>query len=577
MAAQQATIPVSQNERATILDSLRGFALLGVLLDNLFMFSGWILKTEEQMKALPTWQADRLLWFAEFSFIHGKFYSLFSLLFGIGFAIILMHTTQRGANGLKIFYRRLLVLFIIGLLHCLFIWEGDILLLYAMLGMLLPLFRKCSDKTLLIWAVAFILSPILIDAIRIAIQTSPGNILLDQAAAIDKKNNLPTDPAIISQYLYTGENAWQHWRNWMEPGFFYRYGDLLNSNRLPKVLGMFLFGFYAGRKMMFTRLQEYSNFFRQMRKWGLLVGLPLSFASFYFEINKIAVPKAAGITATIFYALSVAPLALAYASWFCLHWQKAANHTHFKWLAPLGRMALTNYLVQTALGILIYYQLGLGAGGNIGPAIFIPLGLAVYLFQILFSMQWLKYFNYGPVEWIWRMLTYGKYLPLRKHGLTDKKNHVMNRIFLLMILLLAIATTLQAQLTEHAISKEKWSLYGQVKTIGVAKASLEYKANTNDSIFILLLEDERKELKNFFSIRFNSTGNTVNNLYGILISFFEKDNWKNKAYTKIFTLGNSKVMVYKATGLVQQKAIIISTDEGRIRLTKNEINQLFNK
>jgi hypothetical protein len=137
--------------------------------------------------------------------------------------------------------------------------------------------------------------------------------------------------------------------------------------------------------------------------------------------------------------------------------------------------------------------------------------------------------------------------------------------------------TLQAQLTEHGTSSTKWNLYGQVKFIGVAKASLEYKANANDSSFILILEDERKELKNFFSIRFNSRNNTLNNLYELLISFFEKENWKNKDYSKIFTLGETKVVVYKAPGLVQVKAIMLSTDKGRIKLTRNEINKLFNK
>ena len=147
----------------------------------------------------------------------------------------------------------------------------------------------------------------------------------------------------------------------------------------------------------------------------------------------------------------------------------------------------------------------------------------------------------------------------------------------LVCLLWGIPTALCAQLTEQVISKENWRLYGKVKNIGVAKASLEYKVNTTDSTFILLLEDERKELKNFYSVGFNSRGNTLNNLYEILISFFEKENWNNKDYIKIFTLGETKVSVYKATGLMPVKAIIFSTDKGRTRLSKSEINQLFNK
>lgn len=80
----------------------------------------------------------------------------------------------------------------------------------------------------------------------------------------------------------------------------------------------------------------------------------------------------------------------------------------------MGRMALTNYLMQTILGIIIYYGVGLGYGGHIGPAVFIPIGLCVYTLQIIYSNIWFKYFNYGPMEWIWRMLTYGKRLNIIK-------------------------------------------------------------------------------------------------------------------------------------------------------------------
>jgi uncharacterized protein len=126
----------------------------------------------------------------------------------------------------------------------------------------------------------------------------------------------------------------------------------------------------------------------------------------------------------------VVPLSLAYASVICLRWIKKRNaiyeaggqvigqaRTKLRWLAPMGRMALTNYLMQTILGIIIYYGVGFGFGGNIGPVVFIPLGLAVYALQILYSNLWFRYFNYGPFEWVWRMLTYGK----RLYILKDKK------------------------------------------------------------------------------------------------------------------------------------------------------------
>lgn len=145
------------------------------------------------------------------------------------------------------------------------------------------------------------------------------------------------------------------------------------------------------------------------------------------------------------------------------------------------------------------------------------------------------------------------------------------------IVLSAIPISGSAQLTEHAVSKENWKVYGKVKSIGVSKATLEYKVNASDTSFFLLLEDERKELKNFFSIGFSSRGNTLQELYSILISFFEKENWNNEDYMKSFTLGETKVRVYKAPGLIQLKTITISTDKGRMRLTRNEINPLFNR
>jgi len=111
------------------------------------------------------------------------------------------------------------------------------------------------------------------------------------------------------------------------------------------------------------------------------------------------------------------PLCLAYTSVVCLRWITKEGNSRLKFLAPMGRMALTNYLMQTIIGITLYYGVGFGLGGNIGPAYFIPIGLGVYALQIAYSNWWLKYFNYGPVEWIWRQLTYGKRLPMKKNKL----------------------------------------------------------------------------------------------------------------------------------------------------------------
>jgi len=411
---RQSPSPVLQNERADILDILRGVALLGVMLDNLFGFTGWGFLTQPQQKALPTWYADAFLGLNEQIFINGKFYSLFSLLFGIGFSIILIRNEKKGINPLKVLYRRLFILLIIGAGHLFLLWEGDILFLYALIGMLLPLFKKCSDKTLLTWVVVLIASPLLFDVMSVLFHYKNGSFLEDIAKKIDKQTGLPPDDS-FNQYLFSKSDAWQHWRNWQASGFFYRYAYLLDSNRIPKVLGMFLLGFYAGRKMIYMQLENYVSLFKKLRRWGLIVGIPAAIASTGFKFLGKGIPNAMGLAHTFFYAISVVPLCLAYTSVVCLRWINKKGNSRLKILAPMGRMALTNYLVQTIIGITLYYGVGFNLGGNIGPAYFIPIGLGVYALQIVYSNWWFKHFNYGPMEWIWRQLTYGKRLPMKKN------------------------------------------------------------------------------------------------------------------------------------------------------------------
>ncbi len=405
--------PVNIAERATILDILRGFALLGVFMDNIVGFSGWGFQTEATRESLSTWPADGVLGLIELAFFHGKFYSIFSLLFGIGFSIILIRNEKKGINPLRIFYRRLFILALIGFAHCLLVWEGDILLLYALIGCCLPLFRKCSDKTLLIWAIILILSPILIDIFKVVFHFKTGAFLDEMAMQVDKKVGIPADDN-WRQYLYRPGSGWEEWRDWQASGIYYRYAYIIESNRIPKVLGLFLLGFWAGRKMIFAHLENYRPLFRKVRNWGLIIGIPMSIGMALLEIDQKDVPDAAGLFDTITYAFGVVPLSLAYVSWICLHWIKTKHQSRWKYLAPVGRMALTNYLVQTTVGIIIFYGVGFGLGGHIGPSLFMPIALAVYAIQILYSNIWFKYFNYGPFEWIWRQLTYGKRLPLIK-------------------------------------------------------------------------------------------------------------------------------------------------------------------
>lgn len=155
--------PVEVKQRHVILDALRGFALLGICMANYPEFSLYSFLESAPKSMFPTAGIDTVMQWILYILIDGKFYTIFSLLFGIGFSIILENNRKRGANGILIFYRRMFFLLLIGFAHLILIWSGDILMLYAAVGMTLPLFLRCKDKTLLLWALIFLAVPVIID------------------------------------------------------------------------------------------------------------------------------------------------------------------------------------------------------------------------------------------------------------------------------------------------------------------------------------------------------------------------------------------------------------------------------
>ena len=406
------TAPVQPGERADVLDALRGFALLGICLANVAVFSLYVFMPEKEMMALPTAKADMALSFFHFMFIDGKFYTIFSLLFGIGFTIILLNNEKQG-NSLAIFYRRLIVMILLGLAHILLLWPGDILLLYALLGLLLPFFRNCSDRTLIITAICLVLSPLIFDLVKVLSHGSLNlaNPLTDRAIAVDTHNGLT--PENGRRWVMLHPNYRGIWE-WNQGGFWWRWQGLLDTNRLPKVLGIFLIGLYVGRNQVYRHLEANREWLKKVCRWGIGTGLVTGVGFAYFELFGEHLPKPAGLWQTLFYALNVVPLGFGYAAGIALLWQKANWRKVLAFIAPAGRMALTNYIGQTLIGICLYYGIGFGLGQKVGPSVFLPIAILTWFIEVLWSRAWLSVFRYGPLEWIWRMLTYGKYLPIKK-------------------------------------------------------------------------------------------------------------------------------------------------------------------
>ncbi|WP_148273347.1 DUF418 domain-containing protein [Stigmatella aurantiaca] len=400
------------NERIELLDAMRGFALLGILFANLVSFSGYYVMSREQLAALPTAPADAWAVFAMNFLVEGKFYSLFSLLFGVGFSLMLGRAEQRGGTFGPLFLRRMVGLLGIGLIHLLGVWHGDILTLYALMGMVLILFRGMENRALLLWAVGLLWVPLLTHLVLMATHGA-----LDPAPPFNALSraiqNAAGGPHATLFSLRSSDEAWQVFLGNLANAI-QRPGRYLQTGRQAKVLAMFLLGIWVGRRLLPDPLAHRMLLIRVL-KGGLGLGLAGSALNAWLEarLGSAVLLTPAGLLQTAAYAVGVAPLAAAYAAGLALLWGTARGRRWLSPFVPLGRMALTNYLVQSGVGLLLFYGYGLNLMGRMGAVWMLPLALLILSLQALFSAGWLRYFTYGPAEWLWRQFTYRRLLPLR--------------------------------------------------------------------------------------------------------------------------------------------------------------------
>lgn len=403
-------MPVKASERYAILDILRGFALLGIILANFPEFSLYTFLSSEAAASMPSAGADRAVRWLQGIFVDGKFYTIFSLLFGVGFSIILSNAQKRGADGYMIFYRRMLMLLVIGFLHLMFIWSGDILMLYALMGMLLPLFSRLSDRAILRCAGVLLLVPVAVDTLTDALGVSLS------APVVRTQQDYCARYGINDEnfaYWLRDAKSYKEVLEFLVQGAFVRMQEFIDGNRYFKVLGLFLIGFWAGRRRLYADLATYRPQLRKIALIGLCVGLP--FSALYTWSGLAGHPYGLGLHAAL-YCLGVYPLGFAYVALLSLLHLRLPGLRVFRVLAAPGRMALTNYIFQSVFGTLIFYGIGFGLGASMGLSLVALVAFGIYLIQAAFSSFWIARFNFGPLEWIWRMLTYGKIFPLVRRG-----------------------------------------------------------------------------------------------------------------------------------------------------------------
>ncbi|MCR5454660.1 MAG: DUF418 domain-containing protein [Bacteroidales bacterium] len=395
--------------RIIALDALRGFALMGIAMANFPEFSLWTFLDGEAQRSMDTGGIiDTIVRSLQYMLIDGKFYTIFSVLFGIGFYIIISHAMQRGANGFKIFFRRMLLLLAIGIAHLLLIWSGDILALYAAIGLLLPLFRNCEPKTLLRWAAAFFLLPIVVEIWRTLSGIDPSVLLYNAWWSV------ATNYGITEQNFATwlrDANNYGDVHAFLMQGGVERMWEFVSGQRYFKVLALFLMGYYIGKQKIFSDLESNAGLLAKVSKIGFAIGIPISAA---YTWSAMSGQPLGSIFHSIAYTLSVYPLGFAYMATFGLLYLRHKDGKIWQALAYPGRMALTCYISQSIIGVLLFYGIGLGFGTSIGLTLTEIISIAVFGIETILCAVWLKHFNFGPLEWIWRMLTYGKWMQMRK-------------------------------------------------------------------------------------------------------------------------------------------------------------------
>lgn len=394
--------PTQPNERFLFLDVLRGFALCGVLIANMAFHSGyWFLSPEMQAGLQFADAGNSLMWVIHF-FSDGKFYSIFSMLFGIGFALQMQRSIERGEPFMGRYSRRLLILFLFGLLHAFLFFVGDILSMYALTGFLLLLFRKKSAKFLFRSALILLCLPVLQYA------------FLWWNAQGAPPVDLSGDRAFFEQLIlaYSTGNFSDILFNNIGGTIFGRYPDLIFTGRFFKVLAMFLLGFYIAKTRLFEYREERKDFYKKILLWTAVIGIPSNIIlAQMMTTDAYYMLEPSGIVQPLVYAFGVPALGIFYAVGLLILFQKPAFKSKLSFFAPYGRMALTNYLMQSILSGLVFMSYGFGLFGAVGPILFTIIGFSIMIIQFIFSHWWLSKFKYGPAEWLWRSLTYKKWQP----------------------------------------------------------------------------------------------------------------------------------------------------------------------
>ncbi|WAA08687.1 DUF418 domain-containing protein [Fervidibacillus albus] len=391
---------MGRNERILSVDVLRGISVFGIFLVNMYAFS--MPYIYEDPFSLANNSFDRSIYVVMDVFAQASFYPLFSFLFGYSFVLLTEKWAENGLNTTTLIVRRMTVLVLIGLLHAVLLWSGDILVTYGLLGFLLLFVRQWGKRTLMITALSvYFISHILFSLSIYFVQRFQPEAMqsfVDEEMG-QRAINIYGSGTFIDVTRFRIEEWW----------YFNGIAGMLLA--VLTIFPLFLIGVAFAKSNRFEKNDTNRKFFRKLFLFTFPIGLGMKCLPYVTEQNE----------ATLYVQdLFGGPLlSFAYISLFYILVNGKGARNIWRYFADVGKMSLTNYLFQSFISTFIFYGYGLGLYGKLTYVETTLLVFIIFLFQIVFSHYWFNTFRKGPMEWIWRGLTSGQFSSIKRRKRND--------------------------------------------------------------------------------------------------------------------------------------------------------------
>lgn len=409
--------PVTPGERIATLDAIRGFALLGIFIMNMPLFNTSFFAGADGTRLWPQWwnRSAEIIRDVIFS---GKFNSMFSMLFAIGFTMQLERLLQREPDrAVGIYARRIFWLLVFGILHACIFWTGDVLHMYALLGFVLLALRKVPDRYIVLLIAACLSYPAIAGIIRLMV-IEPQDI---ERLSSAMQQWQAADNAVYGHGTFLETVR----RNTQAMIVHYTYPQMRWSvfGGYIQILTTMLLGLLLGRHHFFQNIASHLPLVRRVQWWALGGGLACGVVYGTWEATVVdpMQPSPWRIVASMCYALCRIGIMIFYVCAIIRGMQSETWRRRFSPITLAGRMPLTNYLMQTLIGTFLFYHWGLGLWGTVSPALGMVLAVAIFfIVQVPLTQLWLTNFQIGPMEYLWRLLTYGR-SALRSQSAAQRK------------------------------------------------------------------------------------------------------------------------------------------------------------